>query len=245
MMDSALKAEHTAKVDESGADASGAGHDPLKRRQILAGARKVFLKHGFDGASMNDIARVAGVSKGTLYVYFENKERLFTALMHAERAQQDFTADPNNHDVAAVLTKLGRDFVRFLSAPHVIRAKRTVMAIIERMPEVAADFYREGPALCVADFTSYLKAQVRAGVLEIDDCDLAANQFLDLAQTGIIKPLLYGTQPTTPEAIDRTVDSAVRVFLAAYQPRGADASAARTEAAPSAKQRAAVFEPAE
>ncbi len=199
---------------------SGAGQDPRKRQQILAGARKVFLKHGFDAASMNDIARVAGVSKGTLYVYFENKERLFTALMHAERSEQNITADPADPDVAAVLTKLGRDFVTFLSAPHVIRAKRSVMAIIERMPEVASDFYREGPALCVADVTHYLEAQVRRGALSIDDCDLAAHQFLDLAQAGIVKPMLYGTQPRpSAEKIERTVKSAVDVFLAAYQPK--------------------------
>jgi len=214
--------------------------DPRKRQQIIAGARKVFLEQGFDGASMSDIARVAGVSKGTLYVYFESKERLFTALMHAERARQDFAADPQDHDVAAVLTRLGKGFVRFLSAPHVIRAKRTVMAIIERMPEVAADFYREGPALCVADLTRYLEAQVRARVLDIEDCALAAHQFLDLAQAGIIKPLLYGTEATPSAAkIDRTVESAVRVFLSAYQPpevkaqaKGADRKARRAALQP-------------
>jgi AcrR family transcriptional regulator len=199
---------------------TGAGQDPQKRRQILAGARKVFLKHGFDAASMNDIARVAGVSKGTLYVYFESKERLFTALMHDERSQQDIHADPDDHDVEAVLTRLGRDFVTFLSSPHVIRAKRTIMAIIERMPELAADFYRDGPVLCIADLTTYLEAQVKAGVLDIDDCGLAAHQFIDLTQAGIIKPLLYGTEArVSAERIDRTVRSAVRVFLAAYRPK--------------------------
>lgn len=231
-MTPASSADMPARSEET-----GAGQDPDKRRQILAGARKVFLKHGFDGASMNDIARVAGVSKGTLYVYFKDKERLFTALMHAERAEQNFAPDPDDHDVAAVLRRLGRSFVAFLSAPHVIRAKRTVMAIIERMPEVAADFYREGPALCIADLTQYLDAQARAGVLSIDDCELAANQFLDLAQTGIVKPLLYGTQAAvTPGQIERTVDSAVRVFLAAYQP----ASVARD-----ARADATALEPAE
>ncbi len=231
---SVSSAEASAKREES-----GAGQDPHKRRQILAGARKVFLKHGFDAASMNDIARVAGVSKGTLYVYFENKERLFTALMHDERSKQKFAPDPADHDVAAVLTRLGRDFVTFLSAPHVIRAKRSVMAIIERMPEVAADFYRDGPTLCVADLTRYLEAQVRAGVLSIDDCALASNQFLDLAQTGIIKPLLYGAlSRASPETIERTVKSAVEVFLAAYQPKVGD------EKSDKAKQ-AAVLQPAE
>ncbi|HVG49092.1 MAG TPA: helix-turn-helix domain-containing protein, partial [Rubellimicrobium sp.] len=51
----------------------GAGEDPRKRDQILEGARQVFMEQGYDAASMNDICRAAGVSKGTLYVYFANK----------------------------------------------------------------------------------------------------------------------------------------------------------------------------
>ena len=50
-----------------------AADDSSKRRQILDGARKVFMDLGFDGASMGEIARAAGVSKGTLYVYFDDK----------------------------------------------------------------------------------------------------------------------------------------------------------------------------
>jgi len=55
--------------------------DTSKRRQILDGARKVFMDLGFDGASMGEIARSAGVSKGTLYVYFADKSRLFEAIV--------------------------------------------------------------------------------------------------------------------------------------------------------------------
>ena len=63
----------------------GAGNDPAKRKQILDGARRVFIEMGFDAASMNDITRAAGVSKGTIYVYFANKEELFEALIEEER----------------------------------------------------------------------------------------------------------------------------------------------------------------
>ena len=71
-----VKDEETVAVERA-----GAGEDPRKRRQILEGARRLFLSKGFDAASMGDIAREAGVSKGTLYVYFDNKEVLFTALV--------------------------------------------------------------------------------------------------------------------------------------------------------------------
>ena len=62
--------------------------DSSKRRQILDGARKVFMDLGFDGASMNEIARSAGVSKGTLYVYFADKNRLFEAIVEREMSDQ-------------------------------------------------------------------------------------------------------------------------------------------------------------
>src|SRR5690349_1273599 len=91
--------------------------DSAKRRQILAGARKVFLMQGFDAASMGEIARAAGVSKGTLYVYFENKEQLFEQIVHAEcadQAEQVFVFNSDDHDVAAVLTRLGIAYVNLV-----------------------------------------------------------------------------------------------------------------------------------
>ena len=71
--------------------------DSAKRRQILAGASKVFMDLGFDGASMGEIARAAGVSKGTLYVYFADKNRLFEAIVEEESLEQGklaFNFDP-------------------------------------------------------------------------------------------------------------------------------------------------------
>ena len=84
--------------------------DSAKRRQIIEGARTVFLAHGFDAASMGEIARKAGVSKGTLYVYFKNKEELFEAIAEQQchfQAERVFALDPADHDVAAALGKLG------------------------------------------------------------------------------------------------------------------------------------------
>ena len=52
-----------------------------KYDQVLEGARIVFLRDGFEGASVDDIAREAGVSKATLYSYFASKEELFFAVI--------------------------------------------------------------------------------------------------------------------------------------------------------------------
>ncbi|HEY6257139.1 MAG TPA: TetR/AcrR family transcriptional regulator, partial [Xanthobacteraceae bacterium] len=177
----------------------------------------------FDAASMNEIARVAGVSKGTLYVYFANKEQLFEAIVgHECRAQGEriFALDASDHDVEGVLTRLGLAFVEFLCRPERAPSLRTVIAIAERMPEVGRQFYQTGPAFGLAQLTTYLNAQVAAGVLVIEDCEVAAAQFMDSCLATLFKPILFnlGTVPS-PERIAHVVKIAVRTFLAAYLPR--------------------------
>src|SRR6201994_2123870 len=116
-----------------------------KRRQILDGARKVFLDLGFDGASMGEIARSAGVSKGTLYVYFADKNRLFEAIVEQESLEQGriaFNFDPSR-DVETTLKDFGTAYIQLLCRPGGGSAIRTVMAIAERMPEVGRRFYEQ------------------------------------------------------------------------------------------------------
>lgn len=197
--------------------------DSAKRRQIIDGARAVFLVQGFDAASMGEIARVAGVSKGTLYVYFENKEQLFDAIVQQEcgaQAEGVFDLDPNDHDVEAVLTRMGIAFAKFLCRPEKASAARTVIAIAERMPEVGRKFFESGPALGIARLSAYLDAQVEAGVLKIEDTEVAAAQFIESCHATMFKPIVFnfGTAPTQ-ERIEHVVRIAVRTFLAAYRAR--------------------------
>src|SRR5262245_64960452 len=94
--------------------------ETAKCRQIIDGARAVFLAQGVDAASMGEIARQAGVSKGTLYVYFDSKEELFAVVAReACKAQAEnlLDLDPDDHDVEAVLTRLGQGYARFMNHP--------------------------------------------------------------------------------------------------------------------------------
>jgi AcrR family transcriptional regulator len=200
---------------------AGSGEeDSAKRRQIIEGARQVFLAQGFDAASMGEIARVAGVSKGTLYVYFKDKEELFDAIIGMEcraHAESIFSFDPGDHDVAAVLVRLGVAYVKFLCRPGGAAPLRAVTAIADRMPEMGRRFYETGPARGIALLAAYLEAQVAAGVLKVEDCEVAAAQFMDACQSTLFKPLLFnfGTAPSS-ERIEHVVKIAVRTFMAAY-----------------------------
>lgn len=195
--------------------------DSAKRRQIVEGARSVFLARGFDAASMADIAKEAGVSKGTLYVYFTNKEQLFAEIVKLEcatHAEGAFELDPGNPDVETALIRLGTNFVGFLCTPEKAASLRVVIGIAERKPEIGQVFYETGPAFGVARLRDYLEAQVKAGVLKIEDCEVAASQFLDSCQSTLFKPVLFNFgPPPTPDQVRRVVTIAVRTFLAAYR----------------------------
>jgi AcrR family transcriptional regulator len=204
---------------QKSAPAEGAA-DSLKRRQIMEGARSLFLAHGFDAASMNAIAHKAGVSKGTLYVYFKSKEELFEAIVEQqchEQAEQIFALDSRD-DVAAVLTRLGVEFVRFLCRPGGVSPLRTVIAIADRMPELGARFYLAGPARGIACLRAYLEDQVARGVLRPHDCEVAAAQFIEACLSMTFKPMLFNfTGAPDDRQIDHVVEMAVRMFLAAYK----------------------------
>ncbi|MBP0109569.1 MULTISPECIES: TetR/AcrR family transcriptional regulator [Bradyrhizobium] len=194
--------------------------DGSKRRQILDGARKVFMDLGFDGASMGEIARAAQVSKGTLYVYFADKSALFEAILEQEALQHGqvvFNFDPAR-DAETTLKEFGRAYIHLLCRPGGGSAIRTVMAIAERMPDVGRRYYARVLDKSINRLSDYLKAQVASGDLEIDDCNLAASQFMELCKASLFLPFVFQAAPApSEERMTTVVDSATRMFLAAYK----------------------------
>ena len=168
------------------------------------------------------IARASGVSKGTLYVYFADKNRLFEAIVEQEMLEQQkiaFDFEPDR-DVPATLRGFGQAYIELLCRPGGGSAIRTVMAIAERMPEVGRRYYE-----CVLDKTinrlaAYLDAHVASGELAIEDRQLAASQFMMMCQASLFLPFIFqAAPPPSPERISQVVDSATRMFLAAYRSR--------------------------
>jgi len=194
--------------------------ESAKRRQILDGARKVFLNLGFDGASMGEIARSAGVSKGTLYVYFADKSRLFEAIVEEEQLEQGklaFNLDPAR-DVETTLREFGRAYIQVLCRPGGGSAVRTVMAIAERMPDVGRLCYEHVLEKTISRLAEYLRVHVKPGDLAIDDCQLAASQFIEMCKATLFLPFVFQAAPApSAKRIEEVVDSATRMFLAAYR----------------------------
>jgi AcrR family transcriptional regulator len=197
-----------------------AEEDTSKRRQILDGARKVFMDLGFDGASMGEIARSAGVSKGTLYVYFADKNRLFEAIVEETALEQGEIAffDLNaTGDAATTLREFGTAYIGMLLRPEGGSAIRTVMAIAERMPEVGRRYYERVLQKTINRLADHLGVHEKAGQLVIDDRELAASQFLLMCQASVFLPFIFqAAPPPSPARVTEVIASAVRMFLAAY-----------------------------
>ncbi len=144
-----------------------AGDGGAKRRQIMDGARAVFLSDGFDGASMNDIARAAGVSKGTLYAYFDSKEQLFEALIREDRSQQAerlCSLPVDRSDPRALLGALGHRLIEVMTRPETIAHVRVVIAATAKFPRLGRAFYEAGPLYGTQKLAAQLDAFVEFGL---------------------------------------------------------------------------------
>ena len=209
---------------KGGREVSSRGEDNAKRRQILDGARRVFLADGFDGASMNEVARSAGVSKGTLYVYFTDKQDLFAALIRDEKqsqAEQLCRFDTDDVDVRATLSALGVRLMELMTRPESIAQLRTVVAVAAKFPAIGRAYYEAGPLFGRRRLAAYFDRQVAAGRLAADDTELAATQFIDLCKGRYHLEAMMGVAVAPTEAelrahIGRTVES----FLRLYGPAG-------------------------
>ncbi len=188
--------------------------------QVLDGARTVFMRDGFEGASVDDIVREAGVSKATLYSYFPDKRLLFIEVAKLEcQAQSDAAVAQleGSDDVREVLTTAAKRMTRFFMSDVGLQVHRIIVGESQRFPEIGREFFESGPARVHAILRKFLQKSVEAGKLKIDDIDLAADQFPELCKAGLhLKMVLGLREPPTEEEIDRVIDGAVDVFMCRY-----------------------------
>lgn len=193
---------------------------PEKQAQILRGAAAVFAEDGYEGASMSRIATRAGVSKGTLYNYFDGKAEMFAAWMVGEcecTLADMFDTAAIEGDMPAALRQIGHRMLRMMISSAGITMHRMAVAESQKFPELARAFYHAGPARATRHMAAWLDAQAAAGRLAIPDTEFAAQQFFALCQTRLGMLRNCGMlEDVNDAAIERVVDSAVALFLCYY-----------------------------
>jgi len=219
MRSSTVPQPNTAREPTLGRPPAAAGS--AKQDAILEAAAEIFLEQGFGSASMDEIARRAGVSKATVYSHFESKPALFGAIVQ-HRCQQtlsDMLTELSDRPVEETLTSLGRQFLDVLLMPGSLPLYRVVLAEAPRFPELGRIFYEAGPDRCATALAAYLAALNERGLLTVADARCAAEQFLGavLGQIHIRMLLGVAADPPSPAERERFVAAAVFTFLAGHR----------------------------
>jgi TetR/AcrR family transcriptional repressor of mexJK operon len=206
------------------ADPATASQSERKHTAILEAATEVFLRGGYLGTNMDEIAARSGVSKQTIYKHFTSKEALFIAIVSS------VTTDTGDkvHDQIEELADGGhlagylRDYAfRQLTAvltPRVMQLRRLVIGEVTRFPELAQVLYQRGPMRAITTLAGIFERLAQRKLLTIDDPMVASSHFNWLIMSAPLnQAMLLGDKaiPKAPELRKHAAEG-VRVFLAAY-----------------------------
>lgn len=188
--------------------------------QVIEGARQVFLKDGFEGASVDDIAKTAGVSKATLYSYFPDKRHLFMEVAKTEcqrQAQISMDMIDDSASAEVVLGSIATQFIEFITSDFGQRIFRICVGEADRFPELGREFYESGPKLIQNRVVTFLKCACARRELAIEDHHLAADQFAELCKADLFPRMVFNISKTfTVEEKQRVAKGAVETFIARY-----------------------------
>ncbi|OKJ74617.1 TetR family transcriptional regulator [Streptomyces sp. TSRI0107] len=194
-----------------------------KHQAILDAATTVFLNKGYAGTSMDDIAKLAAVSKQTVYKHFADKEKLFAEIVLATTdridAMVDLVADvpADAEGLEENLTRLARQFLAALTQPQVIQLRRLIIANADTFPELGAAWYEQGFERVLATLAATFQRLTDQGLLKTDDPMLAAHHFAGLLLwIPVNQAMFHGGAQHSEADLDRYAVGGIRAFLAAY-----------------------------
>lgn len=204
----------------------GASRSARKHRAILDAATDVFLRSGYLGTNMDEIAALSSVSKQTVYKHFASKEALFVEivssmtndagdLVHSEIPQLD------DDDVAGYLRAYAYRQLAVVLTPRLMQLRRLVVGEVGRFPELARVLYERGPMRALAELAASFEHLADRGLLTFDDPMVAASHFNWLVMSAPLnQAMLLGDDAIPGDAeLRRHAAEGVRAFLAAYGTR--------------------------
>lgn len=193
-----------------------------KAKTVLEAARKVFLAHGFSGATTDMIQREAGVSKSTVYAHFANKETLFSAVVQ----QECYATAINIRNIQFVpgrmrelLHEIATTYLEIVLSKSGAALARMVIAEVERFPNLGKTFYESGPKPCIFQVAELLSQAQQSGDIALGNLtpEEAARVFVGAIRS---EPQLYylthpNEKPTKAQK-EQWTSLVVETFMRAY-----------------------------
>lgn len=186
-----------------------------RRHEIIQQASLLFVEHGYENVSIDDIVARIGGSKATLYSRFGGKEGLFETVIKEYCAGVDRGLKVElTGGVEEQLFRIGQAFLRELLSPQILELHRLMVSMGKKFPAVGRLFYRAGPESAYDYVARWIGRQQKLGAIKSGDRKQLAALFLDML-TGEhqLGRLVSFCKTSSPHAIDRTVRGAVSIFL--------------------------------
>lgn len=201
------------------------GRSERKRRAILGAATEIFLQHGYLGASMDELAAQAVVSKQTVYKNFASKEALFVAVVSAmtgtagDEVQREIAKLGEQDDPEKELLAYAERQLTVVLTPRLMQLRRLVIGEANRFPALGRALYDGGPGRAVAGLATAFARWNARGLLAIENPRAAASHFNWLVMgEPVNRAMLLGDETIpTPAGLHRHAVDGVRVFMAAYR----------------------------
>ena len=203
-----------------------AGSSLRKRRSISGAALTEFLRGGYSAASVDVIARQAGVSKPTIYNHFGNKERLFLAVIGGVLTEAYNDLDPHSDSITGA-EDLGAGLIEFLGTwarrvldEDILALRRLVIGEVSRFPQLGSLWFDLTHEMMDTPLIEAVTELGERGVLRVPDPQLAVRQLIamTLSSLQLIHTFVPGREIDGDEP-DRVIAEGVAVFLSHYQPR--------------------------
>lgn len=161
------------KLNKPERDARWRRRKEARPNEILDAALECFAESGFAATRLDDIARRAGVTKGTLYLYFASKEEIFKSVVRKEiianiATAEEFAAD-ESHSSVEVLEHFFRHWVGTVISTNVGALPKLVLSEGRNFPEIAKFYLEEVISRAFGLIGAVLRRGIAAGeFIEID-----------------------------------------------------------------------------
>lgn len=194
------------------------------RQKILTAAEEVFLTAGFLGASMDQVAERAGVSKQTVYAHFKSKQALFVDVVvsmadgAAQELQEETGAQLDDRPVQDFLLEAASEQLDVVLTPRLMQLRRMVIGEVERFPELGKALFENGPQKAINRLALACAHYTEIGQLNTPDPTEAASFFnwIVMGAPTSAAMLLGDAGIPDSDARQRHAAESVRIFLCAY-----------------------------
>ncbi|MBM9548028.1 TetR/AcrR family transcriptional regulator [Leptospira sp. 201903074] len=199
-----------------------------KHQLILSAATQVFLRKGYLGTNMEEIATEAAVSKQTVYKHFTSKEALFIEIitnLTTRKTEDSYNRLPlvdGVRDVRKFLVDYALGELSTLLTPEVIQLRRLVIGEAERFPDLAAVYFKNGPQVAFDKLSELFAFFCKRGLLQIVDIKKAAEDFNWMILSAYLNKAMFLGNPSLPNSkeIRKHAEHSVSIFLKFYEKVG-------------------------